>query len=275
MKEELGYMENNKVEVPKPKDPNSLADQFITFYEIVKILRRECPWDKRQTNESISQLLIEETYEVLEAINDKDDTEFSKELGDVLLHIVMHSVIAEERGAFNMIDVLKKISKKLVHRHPHVFGNVEINGEKDVMKNWENLKIEEGQKSILQGVPKTLPALMRAQRIQFKASKVGFDWDNKNGAWDKIEEELSEFKKEIEANNFKKASEELGDIIFAIVNAARFEEVVAEEALQKTNNKFIRRFQYIESKAKEQGRKLSDMTLAEMDVFWEEAKLSE
>ena len=268
-------MENNKVEVPKPKDPNSLADQFLTFYEIVKILRRECPWDRRQTNESISQLLIEETYETIEAINDKDDNEFSKELGDVLLHIVMHSVIAEERGAFNMVDDLKKISKKLVHRHPHVFGDVEINGEKDVMKNWENLKIEEGQKSIMQGVPKTLPALMRAQRIQFKASKVGFDWENKKGVWDKIEEELAEFSKEIESNNFEKASEELGDIIFAVVNAARFEEVVAEEALQKTNDKFIRRFQYIESKAREQGKNLSDMTLAEMDAFWEESKLSE
>lgn len=268
-------MENNKVEVPKPKDPNSLSDQFLCFYEIVKILRRECPWDKRQTNESISQLLIEETYETIEAINDNDDEEFSKELGDLLLHIVMHSVIAEQRGAFNFINVLEKISKKLVHRHPHVFGDVIINGEKDVMQNWENLKIAEGQESILQGVPKTLPALMRAQRIQFKASKVGFDWEDKKGVWDKIEEELAEFKKEIEANNFKKASEELGDIIFAIVNAARFEEVVAEQALQKTNDKFIRRFQYIESKAKEQGKKLSDMTLGEMDVFWEEAKRSE
>jgi len=268
-------MENNKVEVPKPKDPNSLTDNFLSFYEIVKILRRECPWDRRQTNQTISQLLIEETYEAIEAINDNDDDEFSKELGDILLHVVMHSVIAEERDAFNFTDVLKKISKKLVHRHPHVFGDVEINGEKDVMKNWENLKIEEGQKSILQGVPKTLPALMRAQRIQFKASKVGFDWTDKKGVWDKIEEELAEFKKEIEANNFEKASEELGDIIFAIVNAARFEEVVAEEALQKTNDKFTRRFQYIESKAKEQGKKLSDMTLAEMDAFWDEAKLSE
>jgi len=268
-------MENNKVEVPKPKDPKSLADNFLSFYEIVRILRKECPWDSRQTNQSISQLLIEETYEAIEAIANNDDDEFSKELGDILLHLVMHSVIAEETGRFNFIDVLQKISKKLVHRHPHVFGDVEINGEKDVMKNWENLKIAEGQDSILQGVPKTLPALMRAQRIQFKASKVGFDWENKTGVWDKIEEELAEFRKEIEANNFEKASEELGDIIFAIVNAARFEEVVAEEALQKTNDKFIRRFQYIESKAKEQGKKLSDMTLAEMDAFWDEAKLSE
>lgn len=266
---------NNKINAPKPNDPKSLADQFLNFVEIVKILRKECPWDKKQTNESISQLLIEETYEAIDAINKHDDNEFAKELGDILLHIVMHAVMAEERGAFNIIDVLDKIQKKLVHRHPHVFSDVEVDGEKDVMKNWENLKIAEGQTSILQGVPKTLPALMRAQRIQYKASKVGFDWDNKNGVWDKIEEELKEFKVEINNENFNRASDELGDIIFAIVNAARFEDVVAEEALQKTNDKFTRRFQYIELKAKEKGKNLSDMTLAEMDYYWEEAKKSE
>jgi XTP/dITP diphosphohydrolase len=265
-------MMNNKCEVPIPKDPNSLSDQFMNFVGIVKILRRECPWDKRQTNESISQLLIEETYEAIDAINNNNYDDFSKELGDIFLHIVMHAVMAEERGAFNLVDVLKKIQIKLVHRHPHVFADVTIEGEKDVLKNWENLKIEEGQMSILQGVPKILPALMRAQRLQFKASKVGFDWENKKGVWEKIEEELQEFKHEIENNNFNKASEELGDIIFAIVNAARFEEVVAEEALQKTNDKFTRRFQYIEKMAREQGKNLSDMTLAEMDKFWDEAK---
>jgi XTP/dITP diphosphohydrolase len=269
----LENIENsNKLQAPQPKDPKSLADQFLNFVEIVKILRRECPWDRRQTNESISQLLIEETYEAIEAIGKQDDDEFAKELGDILLHIVMHSVIAEERNSFNMLTVLEKIQKKLVHRHPHVFSDVEIDGEKDVMRNWENLKIAEGQTSILQGVPKILPALMRAQRIQFKASKVGFDWDNKQGVWDKIEEELQEFRHEIESNNYQKASEELGDILFAIVNAARFEDVVAEEALQKTNDKFTRRFQYIEQKAKEQGRNLSDMTLGEMDAYWDEAK---
>jgi MazG family protein len=265
-------MENKKCEVPKPDNPNSIADQFISFVEIVKILRKECPWDRKQTNKTISQLLIEETYEAIDAINNENYDEFSKELGDILLHIVMHSVMAEENGNFNIIDVLEKIQKKLVHRHPHVFGDVEVNGTKDVLKNWENLKIEEGQKSILEGVPKILPALMRAQRLQFKASKVGFDWDNKNGVWEKIEEELKEFKKEIELKNFDKAMEELGDILFAIVNAARFEEVVAEEALQKSNDKFTRRFQYIEQKALETGKKLSDMTLDEMDIFWDEAK---
>ncbi|MFC2131139.1 nucleoside triphosphate pyrophosphohydrolase [Bacteroidota bacterium] len=265
-------MENNKCEVPEPKDPNSLADQFLSFVEIVKILRKKCPWDRKQTTKSISQLLIEETYEAIDAINNNDDEEFSKELGDILLHVVMHSVIAEETGRFNMINVLEKIQKKLVHRHPHVFGSVTVNGEKDVMQNWENLKIEEGQKSILQGVPKILPALMRAQRLQFKASKVGFDWENKTGVWEKIEEELLEFKKEIESKNYEKAAEELGDIIFAIVNAARFEQVVAEEALQKTNDKFTRRFQYIEKKAAELEKNLSEMTLGEMDKFWEEAK---
>jgi len=264
--------QDNKIKAPAPINPESLADQFMNFVEIVKILRRHCPWDRRQTNESISQLLIEETYEAIEAINEGDDEEFAKELGDIFLHIVMHSVIAEERGAFNLIDVLKKIQTKLIHRHPHVFSDVEISGEKDVMRNWENLKIEEGQSSILQGVPKTLPALMRAQRLQFKAAKVGFDWDNKNGVWDKIEEELKELRREIESNNFKRAKEELGDVIFAIVNAARFEDVVAEEALQMANNKFTARFQYIEKKAKEQGKRLSDMSLEEMDNLWEEAK---
>jgi len=264
--------QNNKIKAPQPKNPDSLANQFTNLVEIIKILRKECPWDRRQTNESISQLLIEETYEVIDAINNGNDEEFSKELGDVLLHVIMHSVMAEERKAFTLIDVLKKIQKKLIHRHPHVFSDVEINEEKDVLRNWENLKIQEGQTSILQGVPKTLPALMRAQRLQFKASKVGFDWYNKNGAWDKIEEELKELKKEIETNNFTAAKEELGDLIFAIVNAARFEEVVAEEALQKANDKFTARFQYIEEKAKEQGKLLSDMTLEEMDKLWDEAK---
>ncbi len=265
-------MANQMYEVPKPKDPDSLADQFLNFVEIVKILRKGCPWDRKQTNESISQLLIEETYEMIEAIAKKDDMEFSKELGDIFLHVVMHSVIAEERGAFDLVDVLKRIQTKLVHRHPHVFGDVKVNGEKDVMQNWENLKIEEGQTSILQGVPNTLPALMRAQRIQFKASKVGFDWDNKKGVWDKIEEELQELKAEMEANDIEKISEEMGDLIFAIVNAARFDDVVAEEALQKTNDKFIRRFKYIEEKAKEINKNISDMSLEEMDKYWDEAK---
>ncbi len=265
-------MEEGKVKTPKPDNPDSLSDQFLNFVEIVKILRKKCPWDRRQTNETISQLLIEETYEVLEAIQNEDDEEFAKELGDVFLHVVMHSVIAEERESFNLTDVLKKIQKKLVYRHPHVFGDIEVDGEKDVMKNWENLKLKEGSKSILSGVPKHLPALMRAQRAQFKAAKVGFDWEDRNGPWEKVEEEFRELKKEIDAGNKDNAFDELGDLMFSIVNAARFEDATAEEALQKTNDKFIRRFQYIEKKAAEKGKNLSDMTLKEMDKIWDESK---
>jgi XTP/dITP diphosphohydrolase len=247
-------MEQGKSEVPRPNDPNSLEDQFMAFVEVVKILRKECPWDRAQTNESIAYLLVEETYEMIDSIEKKDDAEFSKELGDVFLHVVMHSIMAEERGAFNLVDVLKKIQHKLVTRHPHVFGNVEVTGAEEVVHNWEAIKMTEGRKSALEGVPAALPALLRAQRIQHKASKVGFDWDNKEDVWKKVEEEIAELKEEFIRGDTKKASEELGDILFAIVNAARFEEIVAEESLQKTNNKFMRRFQYIEQKAAEQNR---------------------
>lgn len=266
---------SERIEIPQAKNPDDINEQFGVLVDIIKILRKECPWDRNQTNESIAHLMIEETYETIEAINNKNDKEFSKELGDLLLHVIMHSVMAEERNAFGILDVLKKIQKKLVHRHPHVFGDVEVSGEKDVLRNWENLKMQEGRDSILDGVPPTLPALLRAQRVQFKASKVGFDWNKKQDAWKKIDEELAELKHELEKNNHKKAQEELGDILFSIVNASRFEDVVAEEALQNSSNKFIRRFRYIEVKAKEQGRLLSDMTLVEMDALWDEAKKKE
>ena len=266
---------SEKIEIPQASNPDDLNEQFGVLVDIIKILRKECPWDRNQTNESIAHLMIEETYETIEAINNKDDKEFSKELGDLLLHIIMHSVMAEERNAFGILDVLKKIQIKLIHRHPHVFGDVEVSGEKDVLRNWENLKLQEGRGSILDGVPPTLPALLRAQRVQFKASKVGFDWNKKQEAWKKIDEELAELKHELEQNNHKKAQEELGDILFSIVNASRFEDVVAEEALQNSSNKFIRRFKYLEQKASEQGRLLSDMTLTEMDALWDEAKSKE
>ena len=266
---------NNKIEIPQASNPDDINEQFGVLVDIIKILRKECPWDRNQTNESIAHLMIEETYETIEAINNKDDKEFSKELGDLLLHVIMHSVMAEERNAFGILEVIKKIQNKLIHRHPHVFGDVEVSGEKDVLKNWENLKLQEGKESILEGVPPTLPALLRAQRVQFKAAKVGFDWNNKKDVWKKIEEELQELKIELENNNHQKAKEELGDVLFSIVNASRFEDVVAEEALQNSNNKFIRRFRYIEENAAEQGRLLSDMSLAEMDALWDEAKKTE
>ena len=268
-------MEENQsanITAPLVKDKNNEIEQFQALVEVVRVLRRECPWDKTQTHDSISQLLIEETYEAIDAINSKDYTEFSKELGDILLHVIMHAVIAEESGNFNLNDVMERIREKLVYRHPHVFSNVVVAGEDDVLRNWENLKMKEGRESILDGVPHILPSLLRAQRLQHKASKVGFDWNNISGAWDKIEEELHEYRTEIESGNMAKAREELGDIIFAIVNAARFEDIVAEEALQYTNDKFTRRFKYIEKKAAEQGKMLSDMKLEEMDYFWDEAK---
>ena len=265
-------MNDNFSEIPKAINQNDLAEQFLALVEIIKILRLKCPWDSKQTNESIAHLLIEETYETIEAIHNKNDKEFSKELGDLLLHIIMHSIMAEEKGAFNLINVITRIQKKLVNRHPHVFGNIEVNGEEDVMTNWEAIKMKEGQDSILQGVPKSLPSLLRAERIQHKASRVGFDWDDKNEVWKKVEEELFELKTELKNGNQEKISEEFGDLLFALVNAARFEKIVPEEALQLTNDKFTKRFQFIENRAKQLNKKLNEMTLKEMDLIWEEAK---
>jgi XTP/dITP diphosphohydrolase len=259
--------------IPEIKNPDNLIDHFEAFYELVQILRSDCPWDSKQTNESIAHLMIEETYETIDAIYKKDDEEFSKELGDLLLHIVLHSIIAEQRNAFDMKDVISKIFKKMVHRHPHVFGETEVESVDDVMQNWEQLKKKEGKKSALEGVPNSLPALLRAERIQHKASRIGFDWTDKNDVWNKVKEELDEFKVELENNNKEKAREELGDFIFAIVNAARHEGIVPEEALHLTNNKFTERFSYIEKRAKEIGKDLNDMTLEEMDKLWDEAKL--
>ncbi len=272
-KPENKTMSNELIKAPQPENPESLSDQFMNFVEIVKILRKKCPWDSQQTNESIAQLLIEETYELIEAIENGDDEEFAKELGDVFLHVVMHSVMAEERGAFNLNDVLKKIQKKLINRHPHVFSDVQVSGSDEVMRNWEKIKMkEQNQESVLDGVPKAMPALLRAERIQFKASRVGFDWENKEGVWDKVEEEIAELRSELTDGNSENAKEEFGDVIFALVNAARFENIIAEESLQKTNDRFTKRFKYIEKKVKEAGKDLKNMTLAEMDSLWEEAK---
>ncbi len=264
---------NNKV--PTAQNPSDISEQFIVLVDIIKILRKECPWDSKQTNESIAHLMIEEAYETIDAIHSHDDPEFSKELGDLLLHIIMHAIMAEERGAFGLLDVLQKIQKKLVDRHPHVFGDTKVTGEEEVMSNWEALKKKEGKKSALEGVPASMPALLQAERIQHKASRVGFDWDNKEDVWKKVEEEMGELKHEFLTGNSEKAYEEFGDFLFAIVNAARFENIVPEEALHKTNKKFIRRFQYIEQKALALGKILNDMTLAEMDALWDEAKEEE
>ncbi len=266
---------NGRQPVPLPADDKSARDWFEAYNELVKLLRLHCPWDREQTHDSISYLMIEECYETIEAIKSGNDEEFSKELGDMFLHIVLHAYMAEQRGSFNMIDVMRRSHAKLVSRHPHVFGDVNVSGTAGVLQNWESLKMKEGQKSILQGVPRSAPALLRAQRMQEKASNVGFDWDNKADVWKKVEEELAEFKAELENNNADAAFEEFGDLLFALVNASRFENIIAEDALQHTNEKFIRRFQYIERKVTEAGKKLNDMTLGEMDALWDEAKKSE
>ncbi len=269
-------MESGNIEIPKPSEPDNYLSQFENFVNIVKILRKECPWDRAQTNESIANLLIEEAYEAIDSIYEKDDAEFSKELGDILLHIVMHSVMAEERGGFNLLNVIEKISKKMINRHPHVFSNVKVQNTEEVLRNWEQLKKKENSdntpRSTLAGVPKSLPALLRAERIQHKVSKVGFDWSDKNDVWNKVEEELQEFRRELANENKENARQELGDFIFAIVNAARHEGLVAEEALHLTNSKFTSRFQFIEKRALELGRDLNDMSLEEMDEIWDESK---
>lgn len=265
-------MSNVKNEIPMPQDPDSVADNFLAFVQLVTVLRQECPWDRKQTNESIAHLLIEEAYEMIEAVQKGDDEEFSRELGDLLLHVVMHSVMAEERGAFDMVKIIKRIHKKLVHRHPHIFGEIEVRDDSDVTRNWEELKMQEGRTSVLQGVPHSLPSLLRAERMQHKVANVGFDWENSEGPWLKVEEELAELKAELKNGNKDKAEEELGDVLFSIVNAARFDKLVPEEALQKTNNKFIKRFQYIEEKAHQLGKEINKMSLEEMDTLWDEAK---
>lgn len=257
---------------PFPAAPAGLEAWFGAFAELVRILREDCPWDRKQTHESISHLLIEEAYETLDAIAEGDDEEFAKELGDLLLHVVMHSVIAEQRGAFTLQAVIEKVFAKLVYRHPHVFGDGDARNEDDVKRKWEELKMQEGRASILAGVPRAMPALLRAQRMQEKAANVGFDWDNRADVWNKTEEEFRELQHEIAAGNREKTTEEFGDFLFALVNSARFEGIIAEDALQAANQKFTRRFQFIEAAAAAAGRRLADMTLAEMDEIWNEAK---
>jgi len=264
----------NNISPPRPDENSTESQRFDKFMELVRILRVECPWDRKQTNESIAHLTIEESYEILDAIEENDDKELTKELGDVLLHILLHSVIAEQRGAFSISDIINEVHEKMIHRHPHVFGSVEVKNDDDVVKNWETLKKKEGKLSALDGVPKGLPALLKAERIQHKASKVGFDWDDKNGVWDKVFEEIDELKEVIANGSDKRKEEEFGDVLFSLVNAARHEGIVPEKALNSTNNKFIRRFQYIEASAKKAGKNMDEMSLEEMDLLWEESKIN-
>ena len=263
-------------------DPNREAklQAFDRLLTIMDELRENCPWDKKQTLESLRHLTIEETYELSDSILESNLGEIKKELGDLMLHLVFYSRIASELKAFDMSDVLNSICDKLIERHPHVYGDVIANDEETVKNNWEKIKLRTGNKSVLEGVPKTLPALVKAIRIQDKARGVGFDWEKKEQVWEKVEEEMQEFKKEFnvesdESMNSEKAMAEFGDLLFSLVNYARFIKIDPEEALERTNKKFIKRFQYLESESKKEGKRIEEMTLAEMDVYWEKAKTIE
>lgn len=245
---------------------------FGRLLDIMDDLREKCPWDKKQTLETLRYLTIEETYELGDAILDNDLQEIKKELGDLLLHIVFYAKIGSETNDFDIADVCNEICEKLIHRHPHIYGDVEVKDEEEVKQNWEKLKLKEGKKSVLEGVPKSLPALVKASRIQDKVKGVGFDWEEPHQVWDKVQEELEELQVEVKEGNQKRIESEFGDVLFSMINYARFLNVNPEDALERTNKKFIKRFQYLESKATGLGKSLSDMTLAEMDVFWNEAK---
>lgn len=251
---------------------------FKELLDIMDELREKCPWDREQTLESLRKLTIEETYELADAILKNDLQSVKKELGDIMLHIVFYAKIGSEKSAFDMGDVLEGINKKLIYRHPHVFGEVDVDGSaRKVEENWEALKLKEkdGNKRVLEGVPTAMPALVKANRIQEKASGVGFDWEYKEQVWEKVKEEISELASEIDKVDNDKMEAEFGDLFFAMVNAARLYGVDPEAALERTNLKFIKRFNYLESKTLMEGKSLHDMTLAEMDVIWEEAKKSE
>ena len=254
---------------------NSRKDQLAAFNRLLDImdeLREKCPWDKKQTLESLRHLTIEETYELADAILDNDLEEIKNELGDVLLHIIFYAKIGSEKKAFDIGDVANAISDKLIDRHPHIYGDVNVESVEDVQRNWEELKLKEGKESVLEGVPKSLPAVIKAYRIQDKVAGVGFDWEQPEQVWEKVQEELSELNEEIKNNNTENIEKEFGDVLFSMINYARFINVNPENALEKTNKKFIKRFQFLEQAAKKEGKKLSDMSLVEMDVYWENSK---
>ncbi len=254
---------------------NARSEQLKAIDRLLTImdeLRTECPWDKKQTMQSLRHLTIEETYELGDAILDNNIEEVKKELGDLLLHIIFYAKIGSETKDFDIADVANGICEKLINRHPHIYGDVKVKDEEEVKQNWENIKLKEGKKSVLEGVPNSLPALVKANRIQEKVAGVGFDWEHPEQVFEKVKEELSEFQEEIKLGNTDRMELEFGDVLFSMVNYARFLEVNPENALERTNKKFIKRFQYLEEKAKESGKTLKEMSLAEMDVYWEEAK---
>lgn len=254
----------------KPNRLQKKLDAFARLLTIMDELREKCPWDRKQTFESLRNLTIEETYELADAILKKDVEEMKEEIGDVLLHMVFYAKIGEEQKAFDIADSLNAVCDKLINRHPHIYGDVKVNNEEDVKKNWEQLKLKEGKKSVLSGVPTSLPALVKAYRMQEKTAQVGFEWENAPQVWEKVEEEIGEFKEAIDNNHSPEAiEEEFGDIMFSLVNYARFKGIEPETALERINQKFKSRFEYIEAKAP---KDLTDMTLEEMDALWNEAK---
>lgn len=260
-------------------DRSKKLEAFDRMLTIMDELRENCPWDKKQTLESLRHLTIEEVYELSDAIVEHDLEEVKKELGDVMLHLLFYARIGSEKKAFDIADVLNAQAEKLIRRHPHIYGDVDIEDEEAVKQNWEKIKLKEKGNtapSVLGGVPSSLPALIKAMRIQEKARGVGFDWEEKSQVWEKVEEEMREFKQEFdvekESINLENAQNEFGDLLFSLINYARFVEINPEEALERTNKKFIKRFQYLEGQASKMGKSLADMSLAEMDVFWEEAK---
>ncbi|OIQ38549.1 MAG: nucleoside triphosphate pyrophosphohydrolase [Bacteroidetes bacterium MedPE-SWsnd-G1] len=254
---------------------NSRSQQLKAIDRLLTImdeLREKCPWDKKQTLQSLRHLTIEETYELGDAILDNDLNEVKKELGDLLLHIIFYAKIGSETNDFDIADVAHEISEKLIHRHPHIYGDVEVKDEEEVKRNWEKLKLKEGKTSVLEGVPGSLPAMVKANRIQDKVAGVGFDWEHPEQVWEKVQEELSELNEEVKSDHQNNMEAEFGDVLFSMINYARFINVNPENALERTNKKFIKRFQFLEEAAKKEGKELSDMTLAEMDVYWNASK---
>jgi len=250
----------------------STSEEFMRLKGIMDELREKCPWDRKQTLQSLRPQTIEELYELTDAITETDWTAIKEELGDLLLHILFYSRIGEEQGKFNITDVMQKLSEKLIFRHPHIYGDVVVNNEEDVKKNWEKLKLKEGKKSVLSGVPVSLPAVVKATRLQEKSKQVGFEWDNREQVWEKVDEEMIELREAVSANDQDRIEDEFGDVMFSLVNYARFLNIDAENSLERTNKKFISRFTEMEQRALQEGKSLTDMTLQEMDAIWNSIK---
>lgn len=251
---------------------NKVAESFLALVEIMDTLREKCPWDKKQTIQSLRSNTIEELYELIDAIIDEDWEGIKEELGDILLHVLFYAKIGTEQGHFTLQDSIEAISKKLIHRHPHIYGDVKVQDEEEVKRNWEQLKLQEGKTSLLAGVPNSLPAMVKAFRIQQKVKQVGFEWENKEQVWDKVEEEIGELKAEIEANDQEKMEAEFGDVLFSMINYARFLNIDPETALEKTNKKFKHRFELMEAYAKENGLDLAKLSLNEKEAIWQSMK---